>query len=262
MFSYNNPPNYIPIINEPFLYIVGLGLSNDATTPNNIMDIAVGQCRDSTDTFDINLGSPIKINITNKAAGGLDKGSVAANSLYAIVLISDPVSGNPTTAMFTLTPSAPQMPFGYSAWRVIGYAATDASSHILLGQWTAGGTGHRLFAYDIPQATSVTAGSSTTLAPVDLVTLVPSGIAELPVNLYFALTPGSIGNSFLVQGFNRSASGFATKVAGMVSGTQTLGVVQVIAEINAANGHPEINYLLTSNTDRIALSVAGYELNI
>lgn len=263
MFSYNSPPNYIPIINEPFLYIVGLGLSNDATTPNNIIDIAVGQCRDSTDAFDINLGSAIKVNITAKGAGGLDTGSVAASKVYAVILISDPISGNPTSAMFTLTPTAPSMPFGYSAYRVIGYATTDGSSHILLGQWTSGGTGHRRFVYDTPQATSVTAGNSTTLAAVDLSALVPSGIPELPVNIYYAYTPNAAGDTFLMQGYNRSSGGYATKITGQVASVVISGNDVVVAELNASSSNkPEINYKVSSGSDAVAIDVSGYTLNI
>lgn len=261
MFSYNSPPNYIPIINEPFLYIVGFGLSNDATTPNNIMDIAAGQCRDSTDAFDINLGTAITINITNKGFGGLDTGTVAANKIYAIVVISDPINGNPTGAMFTLTPSAPSLPFGYSVWRSIGYASTDSSSHILKGQWTAGGTGRRKFVYDIPQA-ALTSGSATSLTGVDLINLVPPSIAELPVNMYYIYTPAAAGHTAIIQGYNRTSSGAATTITGQVTSVQITGNFEVIAEINASNSHPEVKYVVGNGSDTLSLSVSGYSLNI
>jgi len=263
MFSASSPPNYIPIINQPFLYIVGFGLSNDATTPNSLLDIAAGQCRDSTDSFDIDSSSALKINSAVNGLNGLDTGTIAASKVYGVIVVADPVSGNPTGAMITLTPLAPLLPFGYSIWRILGYVTTDSSSHFLKGQWTAGGTGYRKFVYDVPQATAVTAGAATSLTAVDLSALVPSGIAELPVNIYYSFTPNAAGDTFLMQGVNRSSSGYATKITGQVTTIVVSGNAEVIAELNASSSNkPEINYKVSSGSDAVAIDVAGYTLNI
>lgn len=246
--------------------MVGLGLSNDTVSGSSYettIDIAVGQCRDSSDVYDILVPSPIKAVITNSGFGGLDTGTVAASTVYAVIVVYDPVNGNPTGAMFTLSPASPLMPYGYSAWRVLGYVATDGSSHILKGQWTAGGTGRRLFQYDVPQATAVTAGNSTSLAAVDLSALVPGGILELPVNIYYAYTPASAGNAFLMQGYNRTSSGFATKITGQVMSQAITGNAQVIAELNASSSNkPEINYKVGNSSDAVAIDVSGYSINL
>lgn len=254
---------FVPIVNQGFLYINGLGISNDATTPNNIINVAIGQCRDSTNTFDIFLNSSLSANITVSGINGLDTGAVAASKVYAVVLVNDPVSGQPDGLMFTLTPSQPVMPFGYLAWRVIGYAVTDASSHILKGQWTAGGTGSRKFAYESRQATAITAGAATSYTAVDLSTLVPSGIVQMPVSIAYALTPNAAGNALNLQGVNRASAGSDATITGQVAAVVNSGNVEIIAELNAgASNKPEINYKVSSASDAVALSVAGYSLSI
>jgi hypothetical protein len=265
MFSQSAPANYIPIVNDPFLYIVGFGISNNATTPNTLLNVAAGQCRDSTDAYDILSPNALVINGAVNGLNGLDTGSLAASKVYAVISVYDPVSGNPAGAMISLSPLSPLMPFGYSAYRVLGYVTTDSSSHFLKGQWTAGGTGYRKFAYDVPQATSVTAGASTTLANVDLSALVPSGIPELPVNIYYAFTPNAAGDTFLMQGVNRSSSGYATKITGQVTTVVISGNAEVIAELNASSSpanKPEISYKVSSGSDAVAIDVAGYSLSI
>lgn len=262
MLSQSSTTNYVPIVNEPFLYLTGLGLSNNVSTPNSVMNIAIGQCRDSTDSFDINLNSPININILNKGAGGLDTGSITASTVYAILLISDPVNGNPTNAIFTLSPTSPAIPFGYTAYRVIGFCTTDSSSHIQKGQWTSGGTGYRKFKYDTFPATSVTSGNSTSYTPIDLSAFVPSNIPELPVDIYYLFSPAAANHTFDLQGFNRQSGGFGTHITGQVASVFVTGNTEIIAEINTSNSHPSINYRVSNNTDAVGFYVAGYTLNI
>lgn len=253
--------NFVQIVNSPFIYINGLQLSNDATTPNSILDIAIGQCRDSTNEFDMFLNSPLTINITNSGLNGLDTGTVAANKLYAVVLVSDPVSGNPTGAMFTLTPSQPVMPFGYLAFKTIGYVATDSGSHLLKGYWTSGGSGYRTFNYDAPQATAITAGAATSYTAVDLSTLVPSGIAQLPVNIAYAYTPNAASHFLNLQGVN--STGNAATITGQVTSVIVSGNITVLAQLNASSANkPEINYKVSNGSDAVALNVVGYSISL
>src|SRR5580692_3582295 len=89
-----------PIINQPFLYVNGLLVSNDATTPNTVLDIAAGQCRDSNNVIDMILGdflnegygtdnSSTSLNAAVNGLNGLDTGSLAASTMYAVYIIAD-----------------------------------------------------------------------------------------------------------------------------------------------------------------------------
>src|SRR3990167_3439050 len=100
--------DYSQIVNQPFLYINDMKVSNNATTPNTKLDIAAGICRDSTNTYDINLGNYLDMLASGTAnssttldAGttgvdGLDTGTLGATKIYYVYVISDPVSGNAT----------------------------------------------------------------------------------------------------------------------------------------------------------------------
>src|ERR1700722_20041691 len=163
------------IVNLPFLYINGMVGSNDATTPNTVLDISLGQCRDSTNVMDI-ICAASNINAAVNGINGLDTGSLAASTVYAIYAIADITEnpGRPNGYILTLASnSVPLMPFGYSNFRLVGYWPTDASMHFLLGYVSNAVGGNRQFLYDAPQATAVTAGAATAYTAVSLAKWVP-----------------------------------------------------------------------------------------
>lgn len=175
-----------PIVNQPALYINGLLLSNDATTPNTKLDVAPGICRDSNDVIDINLGnylglsgigtanSSTVINFGVNGANGLDTGSIAASTFYYIYVIADSSEKNGPAAMASLSATAPTMPFGYDSLRVIGVCLTDGSSHILK-YYTSGSGSQKYFQWDAPIAVTVTdSGTSASYSAMNLSTGVPA----------------------------------------------------------------------------------------
>lgn len=66
-------------------------------------------------------------NLTSAGANGLDAGSVAANTWYAVFAIY----GTTTALLFSLSASAPTLPTGYEFMARIGWVRTDGSSDIL-----------------------------------------------------------------------------------------------------------------------------------
>jgi hypothetical protein len=89
-------PQAVPFGVVRFLYINEMKITNNATTPNTKFDISAGICRDSTDTYDINLGnfnnfqngqtanSSTTVDATVNGVNGLDTGSLAASSVYKV----------------------------------------------------------------------------------------------------------------------------------------------------------------------------------
>src|SRR6202041_296319 len=132
-------------------------LSNDATTPNTVLDVAAGTCLDSTATFQLSSQATILINGAANGLNGLDTGTLAASKVYAVYVVADPFLQNPTGAMISLSLTAPLLPYNYAAFALIGYVATDASAHFLKGYWTNSDGSSRKFLFDAPQATAVTA---------------------------------------------------------------------------------------------------------
>lgn len=249
--------NYVQYGKNLPSYANGLGLSNDATTPNNIIDIALGTCLDSTQTFQLSLPAAITINITLAGLNGLDTGSVAASTVYAIYLVADPFHNAATGAVFSTSLTGPTMPSGYGAYSLIGYCATDASKHILKAYWTAGNTGNRYMMFDAPQATAVTAGNATSYTAVDLTKWVPA-VNNIPVWIASAFTPAAAGHAFKMQPVN--GTGDAVIVNGQVTSVVVNSNSMVFAQI--AGSKPEINYLVGNGSDAVAINVAGYEFFI
>ena len=237
-----------------FPYAYGLGLSNNATTPDTELDVAVGSILDSTKTFQLNLDTAVTIDATVNGLNGLDTGSLAASTLYNVFLIADPQSYNVTGAMIS-TASIPLMPYGYSAYALIGYVATDASSHFLKGYWTDDKSSWRTFVYDAPQATAITAGAATSYTSVDLSALVPP-TQNTPVFVQTVFTPAAAGDISYLQPYG--ATGDAVKVYGQVAAKVITGQDLVMARLDSSAA--TISYKVSAGA--VAINVSGYQFAI
>ncbi len=264
-----------PIYNLGLLYVNGLLVSNDATTPNTKLNISLGSARDSNNIIDITLGAdnaniegiaedaPLVLDALTVGANGLDSGALVASALYAIYIIGDSRYYNPTAclATFISTSSAvstgvPLMPFGYDSMRLIGYARTDGSSHFL-PMYISGTSNNRLFFYDAPQISPISAGASTSYAADNLSSLVPN-INNIPVILNSAYTPSAASQVLSLQPGNGSgnAVNITSQVTSVVVTTQSIVLAQptVISTVSS----PTINYKLTSG-GAVAIYVAGFQ---
>lgn len=176
-----------PIVNQPFLYMNGLIISNNATTPHTKLDIAAGQCRDSANMIDMNLGNYLNLGNTNLTANsattlnaavnginGLDTGSFAASTMYYVFVIGDSSNKKPVGTLMSLSATAPTLPFGYDSLRLVGCALSDGST-FFLSYYVSGNGGGKYFQWDAPIAVTVTAsGTSATYSAMDLSVGVPA----------------------------------------------------------------------------------------
>lgn len=242
---------------EPWHYANGLQISNDGTTPDEIIDISSGSILDSTGVYQITSEDVLSPDITDSGLNGLDTGTVAASSVYAVYLVGDPVTQQEVGAMFSLSLSGPLMPFGYSAYALIGYVVTDGTADILLGYWTAGNSSRRTFVYDAPIATAVTAGNATSYTAVDLSDFVPA-VQNTPVSIAYAFTPGAAGRALNLTPGN--AVGNAVTITGQVTSVVISGNAEVFARVTSSV--PEVDYKVANSGDAVALNVAGYDFFI
>lgn len=107
----------------PKNYIYNCYISNDSTDPTNDILFGGGECKDSTNAYDIRVHTQyIKRLDANWAAGtnqgGLDTGAIA-NSWYHCHVIYNPVT-NVYDFLFSLSPTAPTLPTGYTKFRRVG----------------------------------------------------------------------------------------------------------------------------------------------
>lgn len=235
-------------------YVNGLQISRTSTT---VLSVAPGSILDSTGTFQLSLGVAQAITATNTGLNGLDTGTFAASTVYAVYLVADPVTQQATGAMISASFTQPLLPFGYSAFALVGYATTDVSTHFLPGYWSAGIGCPRLFMYDAPQATAVTAGAATTYTAVSLETLVPLA-ALRPVWIATNFTPNVAGHGLYMQ--PQEATGDAITILGQVATVHMTNNSLLYANSNST--HMQINYKVTDAADAVAINVAGYEFFI
>lgn len=252
------PVSSVQFGQEPWDYANGLAISNNAATPNTKLDIAIGSTLDSTSVYQISLDTAVTINTANTGLNGIDTGTFAASKVYAVFLITDPVSLQVSGCMLSLSYTAPLLPFGYSAFALIGFATTDGSAHFLKGYWTAGNSTSRLFMYDAPLATPITAGAATTATAVVLTNLVPV-VDNLPVWLYTDVTPAAASRVLSLTPGN--ATGIAVKITSQVTSVHVTSNSLVLSQLVA--GVATVNYLFSAGGgDAVAINVAGYEFRI
>jgi hypothetical protein len=118
----------------PPKYLSGLGTSFAADADHDIT-IAVGKCRDSSDTYDLVLSSPITKRIDASWAagsgnGGMFTGSVTYNAVYHLFLIRKDSDGS-IDAGWDTSVTAANIPAGYTAYRRIWSMFSDGSANLL-----------------------------------------------------------------------------------------------------------------------------------
>lgn len=245
----------------PYFYINGLGLSNDATTPNTKLDVGAGVTIDSTNTFQLRNQATIVIDATKNGLNGLDTGALAASTVYAVFLIADPITSNPIGAMISKSYTAPLMPFGYSAFALLGYVTTDASTHFLKGYWSDNDSASRTFTYDAFQATAITSGNSSSYANVDLTKFVPL-VNNLPVMVYTNFAANAAADILALQSGN--GTGDQAIIIGQVAGSSAhlASMSTVLAQTVAISTvpSPTINYKVSAGS--VAVDVAGYQFTL
>ncbi len=238
----------------PF-YFNGLGISNDATTPNTKLDIAAGSCLDSTGTFQLTLSSPVVINAASVGLNGIDTGVLAVSTVYKVFLVCDPVTQQASGAMISAS-AIPLLPFGYSAYALIGYVTTDSSAHFLAGYWSDNDSARRTFTYDAP-IIALNAGTQTGYTGVALTAFVPP-VANTSVYMYMLFAANAAGNVANLQGY-LSTGDQVSLIAPVATGVaNTTEMVNVLAQLNSAA--PSIKYKITAGT--LSLYVCGYVFDL
>lgn len=116
-------------------HIEGLTLSNNGTDGDHDIDIAAGSATAADQTSIMTLSATLTKRIdavwaVGDDAGGLDTGSVANTTLYAVWLIERSDTGV-VDALFSTSFTSPTMPTNYDRRRLIGAVRTDGSANIL-----------------------------------------------------------------------------------------------------------------------------------
>lgn len=102
--------------------IEGLRSSSDG---GSLVTIGAGQARNAGNTADLSLGAPCSVSVALSGTGGLDTGTVQANTIYALYVVQQG-----TTVGGTLSVSF-DAPAGGLSHRRVGAVLTNANSQIV-----------------------------------------------------------------------------------------------------------------------------------
>lgn len=257
-----------PIINQAALYVNGLIISNNATTPNTKVDVAAGICRDSQNMIDMNLGNYLSqgnpsvtansatvLNFAVNGINGLDTGSLGASLFYYIFVIADSANKHVTGVIASLSSTAPVLPFGYDSIRLIGAVKSDGSSHIL-AFYEAGNGNTRFFEWDAPIAVTVTAsGTSATYSAMDLSTGVPAS-SYGQATVYAIWDPNAAGDIL-----NFTPSGATGDYIVNTAITTAIQDFSFVIKPLTVSSVPKVSYKISAGT-LTGVKVMGFNFNL
>lgn len=258
----------IPMVNAGLLYVNGLQLSSNSTTPTTWFNVAAGMCRDHTNTNDIVISSNLIVDIARVGAGGLDRGAIAASTLYAVYAIGSssnqlgngqPYSAYPGSVVISTNFTQPVLPFAYDMFRRIGTVATSSGSTLRL--FTQIGSGSvRTMWYNAPLATSITAGNSTVYDQVELNFVTGAVPAQVcTVILDVILTPATAGNTVYLSATGTGPSDYASFTAPVAAVSSNN---MLFCPSTVIGGVADLFYKVSNASDLALISVRGFEDNL
>jgi hypothetical protein len=131
----------------PQAYISGFEVTCAGGT-GDVIDIAPGICRDADNSCDIISTSALSLDTDATGAGGLDTGSLTADTWYFVWVIAKSSDGT-VSALLSTSSTSPTMPAGYDKKRRVGSLCTDSDGD-LISMFVVKGSGgsRRLVLYD------------------------------------------------------------------------------------------------------------------
>jgi hypothetical protein len=250
------------------MYVNGMRLAFVSTTT---FTVSQGLCRNSTNVNDINIGLPLNVaatqtgelpvpagggavtvDITTTGAGGLDNGTLAASTFYAVHAIGDSTGNNAGSAIISTSLTAPVLPGGYDMFRRIGFIKTDGASHVLPFRQEGLSTDRWMW-WDAAIATGVTSGSSATFATVDCSAGIPPMGVSSDAKFLVIFTPTGAGNTLeLRPGLSSATNGYA-RLSGSVAAVATEDTMECPIDTPYTDA---VDYLVTGSA--VAIDVAAY----
>lgn len=235
---------------------------NISVASNTVIAIAPGQCRDVNDNLDIPFPFPLPyfINSAVVGIGGLDTGTLAASTNYAIWVIADSSGKKPNGAILSLWSNvAPLLPYGYDSYRLLGFVSTDGSTH-----FTAASVLNNSFVkgYFLQPAVSVlSGGNATSFTAIDLSTPIPTTTDPFVIALAtVTFIPSAVGDTVTFRPTGSTATTNLATITGLVAGVaQTQNIA---LHCGVGSSKPEVDYKVTVSGDAVSISIYGYYVTL
>jgi len=231
-----------------------VGLQVSWKTANQV-EIARGRCPSDDNTYDIDVSSPITVDMTVSGAGGLDTGSEASSTWYAVWAIGKNREST-TSGLLSLSGTTPTMPAGYQLKRLVGWVRNDGSGNFRKFSQRGGGLTRRCY-FDDRSNLAVSDGSATTFTNKNLSEWVPPG-CDLAI-LMTALRTLSVATDRLLlrPGGSTSADTPWQLGPGVITGTGNKAVFSPI-EMPTDSGRV-IQWMVSRSDNRADIWVVGFE---
>lgn len=251
-------PNF-PVVNLGNFYSYGcVPIVGTITT----LTITPGQLRDTTDKNDIVVHDTLSINTAIQGAGGLDTGTIAVSTFYAVYVVSNSTRSNEPASFNYVRPAGlisanlttPLLPTNCDMYRRVGYILTDGAGHILPFHYEGAGTVRTLW-YDTQievLAGGVSAGYAAVGAGALALAVPPIPNANLTGNVILTAeyTPTAGGDLT-----NLKVTGSASVDGNVIISGATTAVVQTLQVVCPYNHTPSLDY---KTVGALNLFVAGF----
>lgn len=236
-----------PIVNLGLLYVNNMQFTY---TSDTTITLAAGQCRDSTNVTDIAVTSGVVLDAAINGANGLDTGSLAASTWYAIHAIGSSGYLKPGAYILSTSATAPLLPSGYDVFRRIGWVKTDGSAHI--AKWeTLGNFETRTYFWPTTALLLNAQGNANTFAALDLSSAVPSTARQVFIN--WSLVPNTAANLATFRETGNTAGAPNLFVSAPVAAKASAGQIMVLT-----NTAQNIDWKTSEASDALSLYVTGY----
>jgi hypothetical protein len=220
------------------------------------LSLAAGQCRDSTDSVNMELAIGVTINGATNGALGLDTGSLANNTWYYVLALKDSSNTISDTAMLSASSSSYVIPQSngvtYDAFRVTDYWLTNGSAQFLKGTTVGNGT-YRTRYWDTAIAV-LTSGTATSLTAIDLSSAVPPATGCVAI-LSVDYTPATAGDKVSFAPFGSTAT-VLPHVTGSVAAKANSGIIEVPVALDS--GVPKVLYINSAASGDADVWVIGF----
>lgn len=244
-----------PLNTIPFKYVNDLTITSIAGGGSFV--ISPGRARDSTNLYDIVSESTLTVRSDVIGVNGIDNGTVAASTWYAVFIISDPTNRNPVAGLFSLSSTAPVMPsingVPYSAFRLIGWQHTTGAS--IFEVMAIVGNGNTRQTYYDAMVNILTGGSATTFTTVSCANAIPNYGSSILASAQLIFTPASAGNYVAIRPFG---SGVTAADLLTLSGS-VAAVVERISTTLLVSATSGIQYQNSAAACSTTLSIRGFE---
>ena len=165
-----------------------------------------GRATAAAGDFLIALDAPVSVELTASGAGGLDAGTEASETWYAVHVIGDTSGVNPASALLSTSPDSPTLPGGYDRFRRVGWVRNNAAADIIPFWHRGKGTRRTCFYNTETQGTRLLdQGNATTWTTIDASTFVPPTCQEAYLGVCFAGLTGTAADRLYLRPLSGAA---------------------------------------------------------